>query len=600
MSAQKENKKDNQSKLIRAVFLSSVGMMIFSNLATFAGSMVDGILTAKFLGLEYMAAFQVSAPFMLLMVMVSQIFSVGVQGVCAKLVGGGKDREATSTYTTSLIILAVISVIVMIATIFAAAPIATALGASGKKAELLPEVTGYIRGVSIGTPALCLMPMLIAVMFIEGRGKLVVAAVGIQTVVDVVLDLANIFGFKKGMLGMGIATSVCYYAAFAYVLFMRLRHPGTIRLHPKSFSLKTLPGVVRIGVPAAVDRAYKTIQMYVLNHVLAAVAVSAALAAFGSVNTLNNLFNPVTNGIATSVMTMAAVFYGERDKGSIHRMMKFAVIVTIVIELLVAALSWIAAPGLMWIFAKSTEPEALSISVRALRIFVLYLPFYGLNHIFQKYYNGVGNVKMTYILSAFDNLIFICLFGVVLGNLFGSDGVFIAFLIAEICTTFAMWIVVSMMNHRPVRKVEDFLDLPKDFDIVESTEYSASARTAEEVLRISEQIHAFCKEKGFSERNAMWTSLAVEEMGMNIVRWGMEKKRSASMDIRLFSPEQDRWTLRIRDNAASFDPTKWEEIHRNEDPAKNIGIHLVLSGASNVMYVNALKINNLSISYDAM
>ena len=114
-------------------------------------------------------------------------------------------------------------------------------------------------------------------------------------------------------------------------------------------------------------------------------------------------------------------------------------------------------------------------------------------------------------------------------------------------------------------------------------------------MQASESIYRFCIEKGMSLREAFRFSLAVEELGNNILRWGTVKNKHASMDIRLY--ENEGWSLRVRDNGGLFDPTKWLEIHNEDDPTHNFGLRLVLKNAKDVFYVNAIKTNNLTVKY---
>ena len=103
-------------------------------------------------------------------------------------------------------------------------------------------------------------------------------------------------------------------------------------------------------------------------------------------------------------------------------------------------------------------------------------------------------------------------------------------------------------------------------------------------------------ENGMNDKDAMWFSLAVEELGMNIIRWGMSKKKKESMDIRLH--KADSWVLRIRDDCGSFDPTNWLSLHQDESAVKNIGIRMVLGGSKDVSYVSAMKTNTVIITYN--
>ena len=76
-------KKQKDSVLIHAVFISSMITMILSNLTAFAGSIIDGVFISKCLGTSAMAAFQLYVPLNMAMVLINKIFSVGIQSVCS-------------------------------------------------------------------------------------------------------------------------------------------------------------------------------------------------------------------------------------------------------------------------------------------------------------------------------------------------------------------------------------------------------------------------------------------------------------------------------------------------------------------------------------
>ena len=59
------------------------------------------------------------------------------------------------------------------------------------------------------------MGALILVPFLQmaGQSTLLVISVGVMTAADVILDLLNVKVFHGGMFGMGLASSLSYYAA---------------------------------------------------------------------------------------------------------------------------------------------------------------------------------------------------------------------------------------------------------------------------------------------------------------------------------------------------------------------------------------------------
>ena len=315
------------------------------------------------------------------------------------------------------------------------------------------------------------------------------------------------------------------------------------------------------------------------------------MAAFAGVNALNNIFNPIIIGITECTFTIAGIFLGERDRSSLERLMKFSVREIFVIEAVTVVIAFFTAPLLVSILVSSDKPEVFEATVTAFRIFALYLPVYGVNHILQKYYHGTGRLKMTYIMSAMDNFIYICLMVVVLGELFGVVGVWSAFVVSEILTSLSLMLIVAGMTKKSPFQIANYLMLPDDFDVQEKREWSA--KNMQEVLAISAAAQEYCLGAKASRKEALAIAMTIEEMGGNIIRWSDWDERRHSIDVRIFYREG--WFVRIRDNTPAFDPQKWLDIHQSEGSEHNIGIRLISRLAKDMKYVSSMGMNNLTI-----
>ena len=119
--------------------------------------------------------------------------------------------------------------------------------------------------------------------------------------------------------------------------------------------------VFRIGLPSAVDRFYKTVQLFVINKVLLAVSSGAAIAAFADINTLNNVFNSVVMGFGASTLTMAGVFVGEGDRDSLKALFRLAVKKTLLSTGALAAAVFLAAPLLIDILVLKGETGSMRV-----------------------------------------------------------------------------------------------------------------------------------------------------------------------------------------------------------------------------------------------
>jgi anti-sigma regulatory factor (Ser/Thr protein kinase) len=93
----------------------------------------------------------------------------------------------------------------------------------------------------------------------------------------------------------------------------------------------------------------------------------------------------------------------------------------------------------------------------------------------------------------------------------------------------------------------------------------------------------------------MLVGLCIEEMTSNIVRYGFTPDRRAhQIDLRLVMRDRES-IIRIRDNCVRFDPVRYLELHRRDDPIAHIGIRIVMAKAKEVKYLNSFGLNNLTL-----
>ncbi|MBR2214802.1 MAG: ATP-binding protein [Selenomonadaceae bacterium] len=571
--------------LLKNTYRRFMGKMIVNNLMIFLGSLVNGVVISRYLGLEAMAAFQLTLPLVFTVMMFSQIISIGVQNNCAKSLGAGKAQAASAYYSVALVAALPLSLAVAAVLFGCADTIALGLGGRG---EIVALAAAYLQGIAPGLPLLLFLPMQAAVLFLTGQAKYAMRGVAAQTVVNILGALVNVFYFHGGMLGMGLVMSLCYVVAIL-AMGRGIWQSGCVRFSLRGWQWRQIWPILRIGFPSAADRFYKTVQIFIINNIL---LMTTPLAAFAVLNSLNNVFMPIASGISTATLTMAGVFSGERDRDSLRSLLKISFRESLPLTVCTAIVTCLAAPWLVSLFMDSGG-EAFDMTVTALRIYVWYLPLYTLNNVCQKYYLGVNALSMTYLLSALENLLFVCLLAAVFAEVYGVTGVWSAFAAAEILALLSVAVIVALKKRAIPRGIDDFLCLPPNFQ--QGKIFIGSATNMEEVVKLSEAARLFLLREEAAGREAMLTALAIEEMGGNIIRWGFGDGLKHSIDI--FICKDKNLTLRIRDDGAAFDPTKWLSLHQDNNPIKNIGIRAVCGFAAEVRYSRTLGLNYLFLRW---
>ena len=608
LSSAESRKKKTEGQLLSHTFRGYSGKMIANYLMSFMGTIIDGIVISRFLGADAMAAFQIVMPLTMLNSVIALMFSTGLQTSCSNCLGAGRMDEANSYYTVTMIGLAPIALLFALGVGLFANPLVTVLGASGDSAYLASEAAAYLRGVSPALGLIVFMPVLTSILFLEGKSKYSMISIACQLVINVAGDLFNAFYLHWGLLGMGLATTLCNLVGFGVMVFGKLNSRGGIGFTRAGLAAKQFLSVLTIGFPSALDRLYKTIQTFVVNHLLLIVATGTSVAAYGVLNSVNNIFTPFVMGITVTGMTMAGIFYGERDKNALRSLFGLTMKSSVFVNILIVAVVMVAAPVLVLLFKSSSDPSFDS-AVHALRIIIWMYPFYSFNKMLQDYYLGCNATRMTYLVSTLENLIFIIAAVLVLGNLFGEDGVWYGFVVGEVLAVLATVIIIAIMKKRVPSTAEDMQFLPALFDKVQTTARDWSATTLDQVKVASSDAKDFMLELGAGESDAALMTQFLNDMGDVFTRWGETDDKQNYIDIRLVGiPELDEdgnpideqkmttWKLRLRDNCKQFDAQKWKEIYQKDVPEQYSGIHTMAQKAKEISYAYTINLNYMFVT----
>ena len=100
-----------EERVVSKIFLQSLGVYILSDIAYTAGPLVDGIVTAGWLGVDAVAANALVLPAIMIMTFLATMFAGGSRSMYTELLGKGKLDEANSVFTLANIAAGVVSVI---------------------------------------------------------------------------------------------------------------------------------------------------------------------------------------------------------------------------------------------------------------------------------------------------------------------------------------------------------------------------------------------------------------------------------------------------------------------------------------------------------
>ena len=523
------------------------------------------------------------------------MISAGIQVVCGRTMGNG-DREGTDAcFSVSAALTLVISALGLALVLGFAAPITTLLGAGkpGVDNPVFGLTKDYLTGFMLGVPAFLAAQIMVPYMQISGSRTRLVAAVLLMTASDVVFDLLNVFYFHGGTFGMGLASSLSYYAAVLVGIGYFFKKDCLFRLRRKGLRADMLRDILKEGVPTVINQLSLVILVFLFNRILRAVGGNVSVAAYSVISTVSNLCYAFSSGIASVALMLAALFHADEDRSSLYTLVKTMCRSALFVLAAVTLAVLIAARPLTGLFLEN-EPEALAIASKGLRLFSLCLVPCALNTGFKFYYQGIGRVRLMEFISVLQNFALPALAGILLSKLAGTTGVWLAFLCGESMALLVICLVVWRINGRVRLCAEDFALLPSGFGAAPGDCYECTVQSLENAETASEGAERFCRAHGRGERGSILMGLCIEELTSNIILHGFSQDRERHhIDVRLVFREGEGF-VRIRDNCVRFDPVRYLALHQTEDPAAHLGIRLVMAEARDVVYLNSLGLNNLS------
>lgn len=438
-----------QEESISKLFRKNAVGMIIAAMAAMLGIVVDGTLISRFLGEQCMAAYGLVTPVVNLVTVFSGVLSTGTQIVCARHIGANDKEGARRVFSMCMLATIVLSVLMMLVFFFARNPICRLLGATGTSAELLPLSADYLLGLLFSIPAVLLLFEFNGLMRLDNDPNRIIVAVATMTILDIILDLANIFFFKMEMLGMGLATSVSYTIALVIMLLHFTKKDIIFRPTLRHLKASDLSEIVMTGSASAVGSASAMLRNRALNGImLGTVSAVAATAALSVLNTVMNLTSCTMAGVGMTISMIAGIVSGKKDTEGAKDLVKVSIKCALLVGAVMLVILVAGAPLLARLFTSAENPDMLPLVQRAFRIYGTGMVLYALNTAFINYAQGMRKIGTSNIFCFLENCVFIVLPALLLVESFDSDAVWMAFVITEILTILGVLIFTGVKNKR--------------------------------------------------------------------------------------------------------------------------------------------------------
>ncbi|MBO5018918.1 MAG: MATE family efflux transporter [Alistipes sp.] len=439
---------DFESNDIGRLFRKLLVPTLLGTLSMSAMTAIDGIIVGQGVGPEGVAAVNIVVPIYTLMSGIALMVGAGCSVVSSIHLAKQKLKVARLNITQALIASSLTATLICAIILLFPRQIFELLGASP---TLMPHVMSY---------TLWLMPGFVFEMFgliglfiirLDGAPRYAMWCNIIPAVLNALLDWVFVFPMGMGVEGAGIATAICMVLggimALGYLLVPR--HKLSIVM-PK-FSLKSLRLSLRnigyqcrIGVSSLMGELSLAILVYVGNLVFMSMLGDNGVAAFGISCYYTPFFFSVGNSIAQSAQPIISYNYGIERWDRVGRVRRMLLTTSFIVGAIVTLLFIFVPEWLVGLFVDVNSTAAV-IAIEGFPYYATGIIFFILNVAIIGYYQSIERVGRAMFITALRGFLFIVPAFILLPQLWGAAGMWLAMPVAELVT---LMVVVTMIATR--------------------------------------------------------------------------------------------------------------------------------------------------------
>lgn len=422
---------------------SLIGMALMS-----VNIVIDGVFVGHGVSSTALAGVNIAAPVFSIILSIALLIGVGGGAVYSMLIGSEKLDEAKRIFTTSFGFVTVIVLLITSISLLFLQDLAYFFGANE---DTLPYVVKYMRILLLFGLIMAWETSLSVFVRNDGNPNLAMIGLVITSLLNIGLNYYMIFILKLGVTGAALATVISVVVGLLVLLTHFFRKNSTLAFVKIRWNKKAIKQINLIGFPSFLSEIGMGVFTISYNIAIAFYAGTVGLAAFSVLNYLHTFMFLLFMGIGSSIQPMISYFYGANLTSHIKETIKIAEKSAVVIGGLFLVIGYFAADYLVAMFGiKSTEITDLAVT--GIRLFFIGYLFMGINFIYLTYFQAIGQIKPSIWITLFRGFILLIILLLILPQLIGVNGVWLALPIAEAIVTFVLLFFVrfKILSTHPI------------------------------------------------------------------------------------------------------------------------------------------------------
>ena len=251
--------------------------------------------------------------------------------------------------------------------------------------------------------------------FLQATGKTMLSTISqiSGAVTNIVLDYIFIYPLNMGVAGAAWATIIGQFISLFIAMYFHYKKNNEIDGNVKYIKpdISLIKGIYSIGVSAAIMQALLAVMMAGMNAILglASVNQTVLIGSFGIYYKIQQIALFSAFGLSNTIISILSFNYGMQDKKRIDDCIKYGIIDTMIVTLIISVLFEIFAYPLASLFglAGGSTKEIINVCVMALRISSIGFIFMGISIAIQGVLQSIRYALRPLIISLLRLVVFV-------------------------------------------------------------------------------------------------------------------------------------------------------------------------------------------------
>lgn len=561
------------NKTYRNLLVSTLAMTA----SMYLSSIVDGILVGQILGTMELSAINLTYSVSFLKNILIAMFTFGGNTLAIMYKGKRENQKADTVFTISFWAGILSSVLIALLGIALMSPTASLLGQN--KPELEGLIAAYLLPLWVLTPLTALNNQTAAFARTDGMKKLATALPIVANVINLFCDWLFMAVFRWGIAGAGWATVVGYTLGSFLVIGYFKGKSRSVHFTKEAWkNLKMMGKILSTGLPSALIYVCNFLRLFFTNAIILSSTGTAGTQIASVSFSLNSLCFIFIEGATMTLLPILGALYGERDIKGQKLALRYGMIVTVGLSMIILILSELFPLPLAAMYGL-VDPDITSVFAVTFRIMSINIPILAVIYVMRTFFQATKQKWLANILVILDG------FAAVVPLMYFFSKIDIYWLWASFPVSKAVTVLITliiMVIYKNVKHKENLLLIDgEDGPVLDFSIHN----NIEEATDAAHKTVAFCEENGVESNLSHNIGVAVEELCVNTAQYAA-KSQSDSVDIFVKVSDQSV-VLRLRDNGNIFNPTEYKD-----DSGREVtGLMLVRSLTSSIEYNRVIGFN---------